>query len=198
MTKSRREIEGTPMPMVRRNLELLRTKPRRPEDTLAEARRVMYELAMNSKDGTHCPCCDRPFILRDRPLHAGMAAGLIWMVRRHRERGDVWVNMPKDAPRHVIGNREIEKLAWWGMVEARSKVDPGPGRRGFWRVTSFGFDFADRKVSAPRAAYVLNRVVKFMASDQITISQALGEKYSYYDLMRSPLQPVPDDSRMEG
>lgn len=136
--------------------------------TSFEEVRDRFLATVNVGTRTDCPCCGRNAKLYKRHLNAGMARGLIVM---YREAGLSWqVCSQTDA-------REETKLSYWGLIER------DPNQRGRRRVTSKGEDWLRGSATVPECAYVFGGSCLGHDGKQITIKQALGNKFDYTELM---------------
>jgi hypothetical protein len=136
-------------------------------------------LRAHADEGTNCPLCKQTVKVYRRKVNAGMARSLITM---YRVGGLDWVHLPTQ-----IGSRSREegKLAYWGLVEEERTLRPDGGRAGYWRVTPAGELFVRGKMTIPKYARVYDgRVLSLITTEQVTIREALGDKFNYDDLMR--------------
>lgn len=142
-----------------------------------------FDLMMKKVDeGTTCPCCGGHVQRYRRVLNSGMAASLCWLVRWYEKHGAGLAGIciaKEPAPRFVTANREIGKLAHWGLV---TEV-----KAAHWLPTAKGIDFAKDKATVPRHVILLNNVVQGWGDEQIGIRAALGNRFDYDKLMRGEL-----------
>ena len=154
--------------------------------TLEEAR---AELRSMLDEGTTCPCCDQFAKRYRRKLHSGMAHALCWMVRVVRGDRFRWLDVPREAQREVITSNEHGKLQHWGLVEQRPKDDADPsGARysGVWRAPAAGGEFAEGRVAVASHAYIYDNRPDEFSSTVVSIQDALGDYFDYYELMGYP------------
>lgn len=154
--------------------------------TLEEAKQFLRD---NWEKGTNCPCCKQSVKLYKRKLNSGMAYALMIMYRIDR-------SLPPDGDRFFEAGKEIaktvdvaialeyNKLAYWGLIETRTK-DSGEGnsRSGLWRITQKGKDFVEDRISVPRWVYVYDAAPRKVSEEKTTIKEALGDKFNYAELM---------------
>jgi hypothetical protein len=109
-----------------------------------------------------------------------MAASLIKAYRA------VGVNQWFHAPT-VLGRNdgEFAKLQYWGIIEEERRLRPDGGRAGWWRITVIGSLFARNLATAPAHALIYDgRLLRHDDTNgRITIEHALGDKFSYRELM---------------
>jgi hypothetical protein len=133
-------------------------------------------------DGGYCPCCDRWGKIYRRPLNASMARALVWLVNA-QHRGDGWVHVPSSAPMWLLRTQQLPALWMWNLVvgyrEKKSKLTTS----GLWQPTRLGMLFASDQASVKRYVYVYNNEVLETDGEEISIRDALGDKYNYDEIM---------------
>lgn len=149
--------------------------------TLAEAKAWLVEQLHNG--GAICPCCAMFAKVYKRKLNANMARALIV---GYRTAGLDWFHAPT-----TVGDRgELAKLRYWGIVEEEKALRPDGGRAGWWRVTHpSGLLFVQGLASVPAHALIYDsHLLKLDETDgRLTISEALGDKFNYRELMAAQL-----------
>jgi len=149
---------------------------------LSEARREVVE---GREDGISCPCCDQYVRVYRRKLNKPMARLLLWLVRRH-EKDPRWYNVhefPLIQGRR--GGGDFAKLAHWGLVE-EGRLDDEDGTRrtsGIWVPTSKARQFVAGALRVPSHVHLYNNHPVGFSDTPISIRDALGEEFSYADLM---------------
>jgi hypothetical protein len=148
--------------------------------TLVDAQKWLAERITT---GARCPCCNGYAKVYRRQINSGMARSLIAMYL-HGPQGQ-WVHLPTQVGAR---SREEGKLRYWGLVEEQVEVqrDDG-GRAGYWRLTDAGRAWVTGQSTVPKFAAVYNNTVLRLHGDQVTISEALGSRFNYAELM----VPVP-------
>ena len=132
-------------------------------------------------DGGYCPCCDRWGKIYKRPLNSAMARSLIWLTQAP-DRGDGWTHVPSTAPTWMLRSQQLATLHLWGLVvgfDSETKL----ASSGLWKPTPLGVAFAENRVRVQRYVYVYNNEVRGFDGDEISIIDALGEKYNYQNIM---------------
>jgi len=142
-------------------------------------------LEMMSKvdDGTTCPCCGGHVQRYERSLNSGMAASLCWLVNFQAKNGNTFVDLARCAPRYVLANRELGKLAHWGLVESEVNEDSKKKASGKWMATKTGIAFAKGEIVVPRSVTLLNNVPQGWSKKTVSVRQALGTRFDYEKLM---------------
>lgn len=145
---------------------------------LAGARQWMDETAKRA-EGTHCPCCCEFVKVYHRAFTADMARFMIWLVKLHTITQD-WVDVRKCPLR----GGDYAKTAHWELAELKeNENDPSKKTSGLWKPTQRGIDFVYKRIRiASHVDIYLKKVLGFDSS-QILISDALGNKFDYEELM---------------
>lgn len=134
--------------------------------------------------GCICPVCSHVVDYMKRSLNSGQAHSLIWLVKASGPDLE-WMEPAKVAPRHVIGNREWDKLRLRGLVEAKMNEDKTKRDSGIWRPTLEGIQFAQGKTTQPEWILVYLNEVLEVSEERVFIWDAMESKFSYEELMSS-------------
>ena len=132
--------------------------------------------------GYVCKCCGQFIKSYVRKLNYSMAAVLILMSKHSKEFFHVedWLKSIKKPQLRA----DYHKLRFWGLIEAKSGVrEDGSKRNGYYKITEAGVSFAEGKTKAMQSVVVLNNKPQGFRGEEITIRQALGEKFNYDELM---------------
>ncbi len=176
--------------------------------TLAEAKDW---LRLRGRKGAYCPCCNQYAKVYKRVLGSQMARWLIWLVRtweqgqlsekngnalarRYGEKATpplrtwAWIDV-KQSP---VRGGDYAKLLHWGLVEHKANTgDATKKDSGLWRPTHAGIAFVHRR-SLMRSHVILydNKLLNWSDDSitDITIVQALGNKFDYQELMSAPIR----------
>ena len=127
--------------------------------------------------GAQCPTCEQHVQVYRRKVNSGMARSLIAMFTVG---GTNWVHVPTQIGAR---SREEGKLAYWGLVVEERTLRPDGGRAGYWRVTESGKQFVLQLKNIPEYAIVYNGRVLGFDGPSVSITDALGKKFNYDDLM---------------
>lgn len=152
--------------------------------TLDEAR---VQLRAKIKKGAKCPVCKQFAKVYAHPLGSTMARFLIVLVKKHEQHGE-WIHA-RDLYAHVPGASTtggyFSLLIHWGLIEGKpNDKDPTKRCSGFWRPTQSGIDFAYGRIRVPRYIETYNgKCIAIDKSVQISVTEALGEKFDYSELM---------------
>lgn len=134
-------------------------------------------------DGVTCPCCQKFARRYRRKFNATMARSLIWLVRSWEDNGKNWVDVPKTAPRWLVRSNQLPTVRWWDMVERPYNTDSTKKHSGLWRPTERGVEFAHKRLRVPEQAVTYNGEVEGLVGDSIWITDALGTKFDYSEIM---------------
>ena len=124
-----------------------------------------------------------------RPLNSGTARVLIEIYRidctiDKEENG--WFHLMNECTSRRVNamGMEYSKLQHWGFIEPRGdEPDTGARSSGFWRITKVGREFVEGSLSVPKHIYLYDQAFIRFGDERTTIQEALGEKFSYADLM---------------
>lgn len=144
-------------------------------NTIEEARKFIIS---NMEDGVRCPCCNNYCKLYKRAIHTEVAVFLIKLVRSFSITQD-WVHIRDIVKSNTKASTDGSYLPHWGLVIVKDK------RLGYYKPTEKGIQFVHKKITVPKYVYLYrNKIIEF-STQRITISQALGTKFSYQDLMNT-------------
>jgi len=137
-------------------------------------------------DGAVCPVCDRYGKVYTRKLNSGMAATLCWMVQHYLELGSPeWIDVPREAPRFVLKNRELGRLVHWNLaIPKRNDDDKTKKENGLWMPTTLGIGFATREVMVPKEVKIWKNEKVWESKEMVDVLGALNDKFDYSELMR--------------
>ena len=145
-------------------------------------------LRKNYKKGCKCPACGQNVKEYKRKLNSSMAYGLIIIYRIHKLKGfDKGIKMNEEIAKMKIPSSNIEysKLAYWGLVEEEENDDPKKKTSGLWKITKKGISFVNNRMTLPKYVFIYNTKVKGSSDDKISISDSLGDKFDYTELMNA-------------
>lgn len=132
-------------------------------------------------EGAVCPACEQVVKVYKRSLNSNMARQLI---TAYREFGTEWFHAPTRLPSRD-GTGDLAKLRHWGLVEEDLERRPDGGRAGFWSVTVNGALFARNLMTVQKYVLLYNARLVGLDGPQIRVTDALGTRFDYNELMRS-------------
>jgi len=167
-------------------------------NSLSKARAYVGE---GLDDGVRCPCCGQFARRYRRKLNVGIARWLIALVRLHAADLE-WVHIawiaavvggeaPASALRRrigasPIGSGDYAKARYWGLIEDRPSDSDAKKDSGFWCITDKGRDFVKGTIRLPERVVIYNNECEGFDGDDISIYDALGNRFNYADLMAGP------------
>jgi hypothetical protein len=141
-------------------------------------------------EGVDCPCCGRNNKRYTRPLDAGLARGLVALIRASPTGEIVHV---KDIPEMLVGDvvwtsHDFAKARYWGLCEevigeqVPSELLEGAERKrrkGFWRSTEKGRQFVYSMLKVPKYISLVNNAFEKCHGDDWSIQDALGHPFDF-------------------
>lgn len=146
--------------------------------TLGEARDLLRKLV---DDGARCPCCTQYAKVYRRKVNSTQAMCLIRIYREYGREYGRMVDRYREL--RLPYSLQVTTMGYWGLVEEQKVRKPDGGRGGIWRVTELGEAWVLARATIPKYARIYNDRVLSHEGDQVTIREALGEKFRYDDLM---------------
>jgi hypothetical protein len=148
-------------------------------------------LTAHVQDGASCPCCTQFAKVYARTITSSMAYALVMIYKRPTEEGgSEYFHVPDYLSRvcklgPTTRGGDWAKLVAWGLLEEREGVrDDGSSRTGFYRITDLGKSVARGEVTVPKHALIYNgTLLRLDDTKSVTISDALGKKFDYAELM---------------
>lgn len=150
-------------------------------------------IVQNWDQGVPCPCCGQRVQRYSRPITSSMAWGLCRLYEHFQENPEEkWVhvegffNSCPDIPFSFRG--DFAKLRYWGFIEMLDeRREDGSPNNGCWCLTPRGEAFVTGQISVPSHVYVYDGHALGFSDDQITIRDALKNKFDYDTLMAGKL-----------
>lgn len=155
--------------------------------TLALARK---ELKSKLEHGTKCPCCGQFAKRYARKMSSIICRWLIAFARASGGDRTKWIHVRECG--HILGGEssatrsgDYAKARWWGLVEAGGEPtdDEDKGSSGTWRLTQRGWDFVANRIKIREQVVVYNNDPIEFQGKEVSITEALGTKFSYSELM---------------
>lgn len=150
--------------------------------TLQQAKAEFFEKARDK--GAVCPCCGRFGKVYKRKLHSAMIAVLVLMYR-FQNLGFTHVHTLINAttsPAVAAALRgDFAKLRYWGLIEEST----AEAENGKWRITGKGAQFVEGAILLSKYVWVYNSQALGFTGELSSVYDALGDKFSYGELMGS-------------
>ena len=154
-------------------------------ETLKEAKQHLRD---NFEKGVACPCCEGFVKLYKRKLNSGMALFLIGLyklapISHERGQQSFFSNKEIMAKMNInTSSLDYSVLKHFGLIEPRV-AENGHRDSGHWRITYDGISFVGLNGIVPKYVYLYkNKLQK--TEGEITIQEALGNKFDYKELMK--------------
>tara|TARA_R110002110_G_C13407639_1_gene713336 strand:- start:993 stop:1367 length:375 start_codon:yes stop_codon:yes gene_type:complete len=118
-----------------------------------------------------------------------MAMVLVYLERYFRSVNcEEWLHVEnylknlKSAPASLRG--DFSKLRFWNLIEAKAGRREDENRSvGLYKITQAGIDFVKANNFVPKYIYIYNNEVIKYGESTTNISEALGEKFNYAEIM---------------
>lgn len=155
---------------------------------LDDVKKQFFEVLSQGKQ-YNCPVCERYAKYELRPINSTQARALIWLVFKYREFGcgDIWIDVPREAPSWLTKTNQHTTLSKWGLIERSGNSNTTKKHSGNWRPTQLGCDFVDGKVTIPYKVCIWDDQKIGEVKEQISIYEALGTGgFDYKTIMENP------------
>jgi|TARA_R110000765_G_C18913462_1_gene605174 hypothetical protein len=154
-------------------------------DSLKESREYLID---NAKKGVECPCCTQKVKLYKRTLSPIMCLALVEIYKFYKfhPNADLEEYYTKDDFFFNLEETwmyaDFQKLMYFDCIEPMftSKTDLVK-KRGYFRITKHGIDFAQREIGLPTSCFVYNGEVEEHSTQFLTIDQILIQRGIKYD-----------------
>lgn len=157
--------------------------------SLGDARKNLVD---NAKKGTICPCCTQKVKLYKRKLSPIMCLALIEIYKfyKHHPEADLDEYYTKEDFFFNLEDwmyADFQKLVYFDCIEPQFTSPKKPiKKRGYFRITKHGVDFAQREIGLPTFCYAYNGEVEEHGTTFKTIDEILLERDIKYDEIIKP------------
>lgn len=145
------------------------------EQTCVSAAKAAAE-AVSNKGGT-CPCCGQHVQVYRRSIYKRMAKCLLWLVAEYQTQGGDWVSL-KSGP--VFRGGDNAKLSYWRLILRHDE------ETDLYKPTQIAVDFASRKISLPKYAYVYDGQVQGFSTERVYVDECLEGDFDLSDIGLRP------------
>jgi hypothetical protein len=142
--------------------------------TLADLRAEVDAHLKPGMPPIECRVCGQHVQLYRRKINSGMARALVRLYLHNRQNPGMWMDYRDRSAQGESRNHPY--LRFWGLIER------GP-EAGFWRITDYGRDFVEDRVTVPRAVWHFNNTAYGFTAEQTTIRRALGDHFDLDELL---------------
>lgn len=128
-----------------------------------------------------CPTCGRFAKVYYRSIHTSVALQLIQIYKLGG--AEMYIHTSKLIPKGVSGAGDFSKAQYWELVK---EMPHTPGKKkssGYWMLTELGVEFVKGNVSVTKYALVYDTRVIDMKGKLVSITECIGNKFDYEDLM---------------
>ena len=146
-------------------------------NTLSEVKKYLRE---SFNDGCNCPACDQYVKLYKRKLYSTQARALIMLYFLNKK--TEWVHVRQIMEKINISG-DFAKLVYWELIIEKEKGKEDKKTSGLWKLTQKGKNFILNKSSVPKYVFIYNSKLQGFSNEQTTIKDALGDRFSYRELM---------------
>lgn len=134
--------------------------------------------------GCLCPVCKQFVKIYSRSISGITAAGLIYAYGLHGN----WeyFHVSEIAKRFTLTSTgDFAKLRYWGLIEEKPHKQGDDGKRtsGMWMITDKGSGFVKGQIPVVKYAMLYNGDLQGFEGCSVFISQILGDKFDYNELM---------------
>lgn len=153
----------------------LENQPEQLFETIAQAKSYLKE---NHEKGVKCPCCDQMVKLYHIKLGSNMAMFLISLVNLYQT-----YNRPIHYKECKFESRNYPFLQHWGLAHTNISETPDKKTSGLWMPTERGINFVNKMIKIQSTALIYNNKCFGFEGENITIEEALGNKFNYNELV---------------
>jgi hypothetical protein len=151
----------------------------------------------NWEDGCICAGCGQLVKLYPYSLNRNAARSLILIYHLSKQSEDGWVHVQNEfSDRFNLKATAMSYilLKHWGfIVPMGHNDDEDKNASGYWAITHKGVDFVMHRLEVPKTAMVYNNRAREFKGKQVTIADALTDKFSYKELMGNLyIEPIPN------
>ena len=154
--------------------------------------KVREDFVSQLDKGMVCPVCGRFSKLYGRKLNSSMAWTLMLVYDYYKKEGNLrkWLKVEsylKSLPAVPTSLRgDFPKLRYWKLIIQKEGEVEGV-KMGLYRITEKGINFCENRIKVSKVAFVHNRTVKGFSEETVNIVEALGDRFSYKDLIGDSL-----------
>lgn len=148
-------------------------------ETIKEAKQYLRD---HFNEGTKCPVCGQRVQKYRFKFNSGMARLLIEF-----RKAETWIHVTNHFRKIGLNAHAMNygKLKFWQLIEKQPKGQNTGDKNasGYWRITPIGRDFVDQKTTIKSHVYFFDNKVLGYSDQDISIDEALGQYFSYSELM---------------
>lgn len=139
--------------------------------------------------GENCPTCNQLVKLYKRTIRHIDAWRLIKMYKLTKQYPDkVYFHISEFSPTGFNTSSDFAKMRYCNLVEEMPNDDETKRTSGFWRITDEGKAFVENRKTVPKYALIFNKGLYGFMGPQQSISDRLGKRFNYAELMNGEAQ----------
>jgi hypothetical protein len=143
-----------------------------------------FKARLKGGDACDCPVCGRHAQIYRRKFHSSMALQLIRMYQLGG--GKEYIHASKLIVAGVSGSGDFSKAKYWDLIFPKPTTDNEESKsNGFWILSDKGEQFVRGEIRIPREVLVFDDKVEGISTETISITEALGTKFNYQELMET-------------
>lgn len=147
--------------------------------TTAMAREEFFA-AIHAGKKIQCPCCTRFAMVYTRTIHSIAARQLIGLYKLDGEKRFVRVKEVLD----LLGIQgDLTKAKYWDLITPKTNTDTDKKTSGAWMLTEKGIAWIKNEIRLPKYVEIYDDKILKFSTQTMSIADALGEKFSYAELM---------------
>ena len=150
--------------------------------TLAEAKAF---LEANMEEGCKCPACGQNVKINKYSISDKTAKSLINLHKLTLENpSQQYFHVERDIEVPLSVGGSWARLRHFYLIEEKPKSEEDKGRTsGYWRITDYGRKFVNNQLPLKKYVHIFNKTVKKYSGKKVTITDCLGQKFDYDELM---------------
>jgi len=147
-------------------------------------RQTLIEGFPDKSVGYTCQCCGQFVKQYKRHFNSNMGLAML-MLYKHRDKGFVHLeNLMSENGYKRCGDASY--LRHYSLIQPlKEKRQDGSQRNGYYKITGLGIMFCELKTTVKEKFIIFNNKLEGFEGKDITILDALGEKFNYDTLMKS-------------
>lgn len=133
--------------------------------------------------GYTCRCCGLFVKEYRRKINSSMCAVLCLLCRSGKRDFTHVENWLKGIGKSSL-RADYHKLRFWGLIEAKKEQrNDSSNRNGYYKLTGLGIMFCELKLKVKEVCVIFDNECQGFEGEEIDIVEALGNKFSYAELM---------------
>lgn len=145
-----------------------------------------FKARLKAGDQCDCPTCGRHAQIYRRKFHSSMALQLIRLYRLGGAHD--YIHASQLIIHGMAGSGDFSKGKYWELIIPKPAANDDPSKcSGLWMLTDDGLAFVRGQLRIPREVFIFDDKVEGRSAETVNITEALGSKFNYYELMEAKL-----------